>query len=139
MQLFEAVEGGNPGPEKSPKVVVVRVRIDRGFVLLAGHGLPDGHPLDGEALDRAETLRADDQREGDEGVEVVYVEDRVGVKGVGGFSVYGATYAQQCHRGVAQGHWKGGVRVRVQHAVAVVILDPPAGWGNRAAAAVAVE
>jgi hypothetical protein len=91
--MLQTAEGSHSGPKESPEVVVVGVRVNGGLLLLSGHGLPDGHPLDGEPLDRAETAWTNGQRKGDEGVEVVYIEDGIKVEDVGCFGVDGAACA----------------------------------------------
>lgn len=112
-------------------------------MLLARHGLPDGHPLDGEAFDGLETLGADGEGEGDEGVEIVDVEDRVCIRDVGRLGVDRAAGTEQGERGVAEHLREQGVGVRVQDSIGVAgdstIGDPPAGRGNGAAMAVALE
>lgn len=121
------------------------VRVDGGLVLLAGHGLPDGRPLDGEAADGAQAARVDGQGEGDEGVQVVDVEEAGGVGEVGGLGVDGAAGAQEGERAVAQRAGEGGVGVWVEHAAVGVAVAgcccsrSPASRGDRAAESVAVE
>lgn len=46
-QFAEASKRGDAVPEEHPKLVVVGIREDGGIADIAGHGLPDGHPLDG--------------------------------------------------------------------------------------------
>lgn len=143
MELLKAAAGGDAGPEQGPEVVVVGVRVDGGLVLLAGHGLPDGRPLDGEAADGAQAVRVDGLGEGDEGVQVVDVEDRGGVGKVGGLGVDGAASAQEGEGAVAQRVGEGRVRMRVEHAVGVAVVGrcsrSPASRGDWAAESVAVE
>lgn len=82
-------------------------------MLLTGHGLPDGHPLDGETLDGLETVGADGQRKGNEGVQVIDVEDGVGEWDVGGLGIDGATGAEQRQGGITEHVGEGGMGMRV--------------------------
>lgn len=143
MKLLEAAAGGDAGPEEGPEVVVVGVRVDGGLVLLAGHGLPDGCPLDGEATDGAQAVRVDGLGEGHEGVQIVDIEDQGGVGKVGSLGVDGTAGAQEGERAVAQHVGEGGVGVRVEPAVGMAVMGPcsrsPASWGNRATESVTIE